>query len=59
MQTMKQTRKELVSIGLDPFDADILRKHSKAIRRSLSETVRLIVEEYISTKKLVEKYQDK
>ncbi|MDO5306870.1 MAG: hypothetical protein Q4E83_03835 [bacterium] len=52
-------RKELVSISLEPKNADIIRQHSNNICRSFSETIRLIVDEYIKTNNLEKKYAKK
>ena len=56
---VKSTRKELVSIGLDPQDADVLRKHAETQCRSLSEIIRMIVREYLRQGKLHQRYQTK
>ena len=55
----KSTRKELVSIGLNPQDADVLRKYAEAQCRSLSEVIRMIVREVINQGKLHQRYQAK
>lgn len=52
-------RKELVSVSLEPKNADIIRSHSKNICRTFSETIRLIVDEYIRKNNLEEKYSTK
>lgn len=49
-------RKELVTVGLDPEDADILRKHAEAKYRSLSEIIRMIAKEYIKQSNLKQIY---
>lgn len=56
---IKSTRKELVSIGLNPQDADVLRKYAEAQCRSLSEVIRMIVREFINQGKLHQRYQVK
>ncbi|MDO5307466.1 MAG: hypothetical protein Q4E83_06885 [bacterium] len=56
---VKSTRKELVSIGLNPQDADVLRKYAEAQCRSLSEVIRMIVREFINQSKLHQRYQNK
>lgn len=56
---VKSTRKELVSIGLNPQDADALRKYAEAHCRSLSEVIRMIVREFINQGKLHQRYQNK
>ena len=55
----KSTRKELVSIGLDPQDADVLRKYAEAQYRSLSEVIRIIVREFIKQGKVHQRYSTK
>ena len=55
----KSTRKELVSIGLDPQDADVLRKYAEAQCRSLSEVIRIIVREFIKQGKVHQRYSTK
>lgn len=55
----KLTRKELVSIGLDPQDADVLRKYAEAQCRSLSEVIRMIVREFIKQGKVHQRYSTK
>lgn len=56
---IKSTRKELVSIGLDPQDADILRKYAETQCRSLSEVIRMIVREFIKQGKMHQRYSAK
>lgn len=55
----KSTRKELVSIGLDPQDADVLRKYAEAQCRSLSEVIRMIVREFIKQGRVHQKFTTK
>lgn len=56
---VKSTRKELVSIGLNPQDADVLRKYAEAQCRSLSEVIRMIVRSFIDQGKLHQHYRNK
>jgi len=58
MLQKRTNRKELVSISIDPVDADILRKYACEVRRSFSETIRIILEEYIAKNKLSQRYKD-
>lgn len=56
---IKSTRKELVSVGLDPKDADVLRKYADAKCRSFSEVIRMIVKEFITQGKLHQQFSNK
>jgi len=52
----QSTRKKLCSVSIQENDVEILQKHAEKIRRSFSETIRLIVEEYIKKNNLKQKY---
>ena len=52
----QSTRKKLCSIGIEEDSAEILQKHAAKIRRSFSETIRLILEDYIEKNNLKQKY---
>lgn len=49
---VKSNRKELVSVSLDPQDAEVLRKYAETKCRYLSEIIRIIVKEFITQHKL-------
>ena len=53
---LQSNRKKLVSIGIEEKDAEILQNHAVNLRRSFSETVRLILEDYIEKNNLEQKY---
>ena len=53
---LQSNRKKLVSIGIEEKDAEILQNHAVSLRRSFSETVRLILEDYIEKNNLEQKY---
>ena len=50
--TAKTNRKELVSVGLDPQDAEVMRKYAETKNRSFSEIIRIIVKEFITQRNL-------
>ena len=50
-------RKELISVGLDTTDAQVLRLYSNDIDRSLSETIRIISKKFIQDNNLHKKYK--
>ena len=54
---LQSNRKKLVSIGIEEEDAEVLQKHATNLRRSFSETIRLILEDFIEKNKLKQKYQ--
>lgn len=54
---VKSNRKELVSVGLDPQDAEVLRKYAETKNRSFSEIVRIIVKEFITQRKLHQQFK--
>ena len=55
--SVKSQRKELLSFGLDSSEADLLRFYANTLRRSVSETIRLIIEEHFDrNKNLKDKY---
>lgn len=55
--TVKSNRKELVSVGLDPQDAEVLREYAETKNRSFSEIVRIIVKEFITQRKLHQQFK--
>lgn len=55
---VQSNRKELISIGLDKKEANIMRLHANDLFRSVSETIRLAVGDYIRRNKLEEKYAE-
>lgn len=54
---VKSNRKELVSVGLDPQDAEVLREYAETKNRSFSEIVRIIVKEFITQRKLHQQFK--
>lgn len=50
-------RKELISVGLDTPDAQVLRLYANDINRSLSETIRIISKKFIQDNNLHKKYK--
>ena len=54
---VKSNRKELVSVGLDPQDAEVLRKYAETKCRYLSEIIRIIVKEFITQRKLHQQFK--
>lgn len=54
---VKSNRKELVSVGLDPPDAEVLREYAETKNRSFSEIVRIIVKEFITQRKLHQQFK--
>lgn len=55
---VQSNRKDQISVNLNKKEADIMRLHAIDQLRSVSDTVRLIVGEYIKTHNLEEKYAD-
>lgn len=53
----KASRKELVSVGLEPQDAEVLRKYAETKDRSFSEIIRLIVKEFVTQRKLHQQFK--
>lgn len=53
----KSNRKELVSVGLDPQDAEVLREYAETKNRSFSEIIRIIVKEFITQHKLHQQFK--
>ncbi len=51
-------RKDYLSIGLSKQEADIIRFYSNDLFRSVSETVRIIVIDYIKKNELEKKYSN-
>lgn len=54
---VKSNRKELVSVGLDPQDVEVLREYAETKNRSFSEIVRIIVKEFITQRKLHQQFK--
>lgn len=54
---VKSNRKELVSVGLEPQDAEVLRKYAETKDRSFSETIRIIVKEFVIQRKLHQQFK--
>ena len=54
---MQTTRKKLVSVGIDGADVEIMQQHAIFLQRSLSETIRLVIEDFIKKNNLKEKYK--
>lgn len=54
---VKSNRKELVSVGLDPQDAEVLREYAETKNRSFSEIIRIIVKEFITQRKLHQQFK--
>lgn len=51
--------KKAMQVNLDPPKAQIIEMYANDLYRSVSDTLRLIVDDYISSKHLSEKYNIK
>ena len=52
-------RKDTINVGLSKEEKAIISKHANTLVRSMSETIRLIVIDYIERNHLKEKYSIK
>ncbi len=52
-------RKDTINVGLSKEEKAIISKHANTLVRSMSETIRLIVIDYIERNRLKEKYSVK